>query len=107
MMKNQTRLITSASCLVRQLTTGTAEALTETRALMAAKSPGNEDRLYRRLSATGATKRSVTETLNEYVMEGKFIVKTELGRCVKQLRKYRRFDDALEVRNYFIHIRIQ
>ncbi|CAI0406676.1 unnamed protein product [Linum tenue] len=57
------------------------------------KKPG----LYRILSALRATGGTVTKALNDYQMEGRAIKKNELMRCVKELRKYGRFDHGLEI----------
>nr|XP_043637103.1 pentatricopeptide repeat-containing protein At1g02370, mitochondrial-like [Erigeron canadensis] len=61
------------------------------------KESANEKRLYRRLSAIGATGGTVTQTLNEYTREGHFVKKVELERCVRELRRYGKYDHALEV----------
>ncbi|KAE9611864.1 hypothetical protein Lal_00048879 [Lupinus albus] len=53
--------------------------------------------IYRQLSALEMTGGTVSQTLNQYVMEGKSIQKEELERCVKQLRKYHKFQHALEI----------
>ncbi|KAK7269597.1 hypothetical protein RIF29_22330 [Crotalaria pallida] len=53
--------------------------------------------LYQKLSKLEMTGGTVTHTLNQYVMQGKAIRKEELERCVKQLRKYRKFQHALEI----------
>lgn len=57
----------------------------------------NPDRLYRRLSALGGSRRSAATALNEYIMEGRKVKKYELERCIKELRKYRQYQNALEV----------
>ncbi|OIW13001.1 hypothetical protein TanjilG_15450 [Lupinus angustifolius] len=53
--------------------------------------------LYRKLSALEMTGGTVSQTLNQYVLEGTAIQKDELERCVRQLRKYHKFQHALEI----------
>ena len=55
-------------------------------------------RMYRRLSELGASGGSVSKTLNEFILEGGKTSKINLTTCIKKLRKYGRFDHAIEVR---------
>ncbi|KAL8527195.1 hypothetical protein ACS0TY_005173 [Phlomoides rotata] len=55
------------------------------------------DCLYRRLSKLWHDKGTVASTINEYIIEGKSVGRFELDRCINELRKYRRFDHALEI----------
>ncbi|RDX92404.1 Pentatricopeptide repeat-containing protein, mitochondrial, partial [Mucuna pruriens] len=78
------RLISGGGWLLRRLCT-------------AAESAAKKPNLYRTLSALDMTGGSVSQTLDHYIMEGKAVKKAELERCVEQLRKYRRFQHALEI----------
>ncbi|KAL8138962.1 hypothetical protein V2J09_004963 [Rumex salicifolius] len=53
--------------------------------------------LYRRLSATGATKVKVSNVLDGYVREGRLIEKNDLLKCARKLRGYKRYQDCLEI----------
>ncbi|KAK7392223.1 hypothetical protein VNO78_20653 [Psophocarpus tetragonolobus] len=81
---NYARLISGGGWMLRRLCT-------------AAEDPAKNQNLYRILSALDMTGGSVSQTLDQYIMQGKAIRKLELERCVEQLRKYRRFKHALEI----------
>ncbi|XP_028775561.1 pentatricopeptide repeat-containing protein At1g02370, mitochondrial [Neltuma alba] len=86
------RLIAGGERLLRQMCTA-ATKLAEPEAERSAKKVS----LYRKLSALDMTGRTVSQTLNQCIMEGKVLRKDELQRCVKELRKYRKYRHALEI----------
>ncbi|PON45023.1 LOW QUALITY PROTEIN: hypothetical protein TorRG33x02_329810 [Trema orientale] len=71
--------------------------------------PGNCERLYRRLSALGATRGGSGSCVwrmegVKYVIEGNVIKKQHLTSCIKQLRNFKRFPIALQVTSFFLNI---
>lgn len=54
--------------------------------------------LYRRISPVGDPNVSVVPILDQYIQEGRHLSKEELQRIVKELRDYKRFKHALEVK---------
>lgn len=60
----------------------------------------SDDRLYKRLSALGSSKGLVSKTINGYIREGRVPRKIDLDNCIKELRKFKRYHQALEVRGF-------
>ncbi|KAJ8534891.1 hypothetical protein K7X08_016619 [Anisodus acutangulus] len=58
--------------------------------------PNNGDTLYRRISPLGDPNASITPVLDQWIEEGKPVVKEELQNIIKVLRGYRRYKHALE-----------
>ncbi|TKY52446.1 Pentatricopeptide repeat-containing protein mitochondrial [Spatholobus suberectus] len=81
---NYARLITGGGWLLRRMCT-------------AAETPAKKPNLYRMLSALDMTGGSASQTLDHYIMQGKAVRKSELERCVEELRKYNKFQHALEI----------
>ncbi|XP_057954959.1 pentatricopeptide repeat-containing protein At1g02370, mitochondrial-like [Malania oleifera] len=91
---NPSRMMSAGASLARSLCTAVMEAAAE---LAVPLRHGKKERLYHRLSALAATGGSVSQVLNQYVREGRIIKKIELQACVKELRRYGRFQHALEI----------
>ncbi|CAN4117459.1 unnamed protein product [Withania somnifera] len=62
--------------------------------------PINKDSLYRRISPIGDPNVSIVPILDQWIKEGKHVVKEELQRMIKELRDYKRYKHALEVSNW-------
>ncbi|XP_043723137.1 pentatricopeptide repeat-containing protein At4g01990, mitochondrial-like [Telopea speciosissima] len=56
-----------------------------------------ETSLYRRLSALGGSDGKVTDTLNEWVSEGKAVRRFEIIGYINQLRKYKKYEHAIQL----------
>ncbi|OIS99235.1 PREDICTED: pentatricopeptide repeat-containing protein At2g20710, mitochondrial-like isoform X1 [Nicotiana attenuata] len=57
----------------------------------------NGDSLYRRISPLGDPNESIVPVLDQWINEGKHVVKEDLQNMIKELRGYRRYKHALEV----------
>ena len=87
--------ISTARWLFRHLSTEAAEKSSKN---ISSNSSLNESyRLYRRLSALGKTRGCMSQALDQYSREGNAINKYQLGFCIKELRKYRSLQYALQV----------
>ncbi|KAJ0245265.1 Pentatricopeptide repeat-containing protein [Hirschfeldia incana] len=60
--------------------------------------------MYKKLSKLSVTGGTVTQTLNQFIMEGTPVRKDDLFRCAKDLRKFRRHQHALEMRKMTLSI---
>ncbi|KAB2612004.1 pentatricopeptide repeat-containing protein [Pyrus ussuriensis x Pyrus communis] len=105
---NLSRSIFTGMWLPRKLCT-TVEAATVAEAVTAAKmgQPGNPIRLYRRLSALGATGENLAKTLNQYIMEGEMFRKSQLAKCNKELRKHGKHQQALEIMEWMDFMKME
>jgi hypothetical protein len=90
---NYNRLISGGGRLLRRLCTEATVA----------EIPKRKPGLYQKLAELEKTGGTVSQTLNQYIMEGKAVGKGELEKCVEELRKYRRFNHAFEVSKFFIN----
>ena len=84
------RLISGGGRLLRRLCTATT----------AAELPTKKANLYQRLAVLEKTGETVSQTLNQYITEGKALEKGELERYIQDFRKNGRFHRALEVSQY-------
>ncbi|CAK9323729.1 unnamed protein product [Citrullus colocynthis] len=66
-----------------------------TKALPSSRSP--EDTLYRRVSQAGDPRISIVRVLDQWVEEGREVKQSDLKQLIKQLRKFRRFNHALQL----------
>ncbi|CAI8603693.1 unnamed protein product [Vicia faba] len=92
---NYGRLIPGGGSLLRRLCTASPVSTV-------AELPKKKYNLYQRLSELEKTGGTVSQTLNQYIMEGKAVGKGELDKCVQELRKYRRIHHAFEIMEWMI-----
>ncbi|CAK8572704.1 unnamed protein product [Lathyrus sativus] len=92
---NYSRLIPGGGSLLRRLCTASPVSTV-------AELPKKKYNLYQRLSELEKTGGTVSQTLNQYIMEGKAVGKSELDKCVQELRKYRRIHHAFEIMEWMI-----
>ncbi|KAI9121619.1 hypothetical protein K1719_008652 [Acacia pycnantha] len=95
---NFCRLISGGGRLLRQMCT----AATKPAGSEAKHSP-REVSLFRKLLALDITGSTVSRTLDQCIMGGQVLRKVELQRCVRELRKYRKFWNALEIMQWMKH----
>ncbi|KAM3298809.1 hypothetical protein ACQJBY_040339 [Aegilops geniculata] len=70
----------------------------------AAAGPKDSRPLYRRLSALGnAGEGSVSAVMNKWLREGRETRSVDLERYVKELRRYKRHSQALELMDWMVH----
>ncbi|CAL4976652.1 unnamed protein product [Urochloa decumbens] len=104
------RLISTATEVAAEATSGTAAPAAPTAAAAAAAGKagkkGGSRPLYRRLSALGsAGEGSVSRVLNKWVREGGTPRADDLVKHVKELRKYKRHAHALELMDWMVNAR--
>lgn len=80
------------SSIRSRLSTATAAAAVESRP------PGWPDSLYTRVVLVSNPKVSVVPVLEKWINEGKQVSKADLQWMVKQMRNFRRYAHALQVR---------
>nr|XP_010921472.1 pentatricopeptide repeat-containing protein At4g01990, mitochondrial [Elaeis guineensis] len=111
MAKNPIRPLSLVIAVARRLSTASLAAGENPSSLssaLAGDKGGTKEwkPLYRRLSALGgAPEGSVTKTLNKWVREGRPARAVELMKYVKELRKYRRYNHALELMDWMVNTR--
>ncbi|OVA02518.1 Pentatricopeptide repeat [Macleaya cordata] len=90
-MEKSKRLISVGIATARRLCTAAIES--ESRR----PEPRKSGSLYRRLSILGATGENVSSAVNKFLREGNFPKKYELESCVRELRRYKKHQNALEL----------
>lgn len=58
--------------------------------------------VYKRIILMDDPKKGSASVLNQWENQGKKLTKWELSRVIKELRKFKRFNLALEVRNIIL-----
>ncbi|GMH20913.1 hypothetical protein Nepgr_022755 [Nepenthes gracilis] len=100
-MNSLSRLIFYGSPLLRRIcTTTTAGDAVEAAAALgttSTKSSSSNKRIYGRISAIGFTGGKVSDVLHRHIREGNVVRKEELVNCIRNLRKYKRYQHCLEI----------
>lgn len=98
MASNASRLMLFRSpASPRWLSTATVTATATATATATTVPKVKADPLYRKLLALGGTDANVAETLDEWVEEGKSVKRFDIISSVKQLRKFKKYDHAIQV----------
>ncbi|OMO82109.1 hypothetical protein COLO4_23216 [Corchorus olitorius] len=97
---NYRRLVSSGSWLVRNLCTVARNAAGKSKSAAVDAASKRENRLYVRLSRLPKTGGTVSEVLNGFIDEGRRVTKEELTHIVKELRKYHRYQHALDIMDW-------